>query len=138
MQGAPLSRASMLPALPPSPSMCLAVFRETPLVSQDDLSWLLKEVPRWSLSGDGRELRRSFVARNFQAALAFLNAAGEVAEAEGHHPDFHLTNYRNVEMVVSTHAAGGLTHFDFVLAAKLDQVPVEYSPKWLRENPQPE
>jgi 4a-hydroxytetrahydrobiopterin dehydratase len=28
------------------------------------------------------------------AALRFFNKVGEVAEAEGHHPDLHLTNYR--------------------------------------------
>ena len=57
-----------------------------------------------------------------------------VAEAEGHHPDFHLTNYRDVRVDVTTHAIGGLSLHDFVLAAKLDTVEVTYSPKWLREN----
>ncbi len=45
---------------------------------------------------------------------------------------------RDVEVVVTTHAAGGLTHFDFVLAAKLDELEVDYSPKWLREHPLPD
>ena len=53
---------------------------------------------------------------------------------EGHHPDLHLTNYRDVELVISTHAIGGLSLFDFILAAKMDQVEVTYSPKWVREN----
>lgn len=63
-------------------------------MAPEDLDWLLREVPRWSLSADGKALSRKFVARNFKSALAFFNDAGEVAEAEGHHPDFHLTNYR--------------------------------------------
>ncbi|KAG1661785.1 hypothetical protein FOA52_003706 [Chlamydomonas sp. UWO 241] len=111
--------------------------RNTPLVSAADRAWLFKEVPRWELSPGSTSMSRRFTAKSFSSALAFFNAAGEVAEAEGHHPDLHLTNYRDVEVVVTTHAAGGLTHFDFVLAAKLDKVPVEYSPKWLRENPEP-
>lgn len=49
----------------------------------------------------------------------------------------HAAPLRDVEVVISTHAAGGLTQFDFVLAAKLDTVPIDYSPKWLRENPEP-
>ena len=47
--------------------------------------------------------------------------------------DRHLTDYRTVEVVVSTHSVGGLTMLDLILAAKLDEVDVEYSPKWLRE-----
>jgi 4a-hydroxytetrahydrobiopterin dehydratase len=65
--------------------------------------------------------------------LSFFNLASQIAEAEGHHPDLHLTNYREVRVVLSTHAVGGLTLPDLVLAAKLDALPVEYSPKWLRE-----
>ena len=57
-----------------------------------------------------------------------------MAEAEGHHPDLHLTNFRDVSITVSTHVVGGITQPDIILAAKLDAVPVEYSPKWLREN----
>lgn len=42
--------------------------------------------------------------------------------------------HRDVEVVLSTHAIGALSMHDFVLAARIDQVPVEYSPKWLREH----
>lgn len=99
------------------------------------MKWLLPAVPRWGVSSDGKLLTRNFTARNFTAAMDFFNQVAVIAEREGHHPDLHLTNYRDVEVVVSTHAAGGLTQFDFVLAAKLDTIPVDYSPKWLKENP---
>lgn len=69
-----------------------------------------------------------------QCAMDFINGVSAVAEEEGHHPDFHLTNYRDVRVDVTTHAIGGLSLHDFVLAAKLDQIEVTYSPKWLREN----
>ena len=49
------------------------------------------------------------------------------------HPDLHLTSWRNVRVDLSTHAIGGLSMPDLVLAAKIDAIPVEYSPKWLRE-----
>ncbi|MFO0929868.1 MAG: 4a-hydroxytetrahydrobiopterin dehydratase [Gemmataceae bacterium] len=49
---------------------------------------------------------------------------GQVAEAEGHHPDLHLTGYRNVAVELSTHAIGGLSENDFILAARIDQLPV--------------
>jgi 4a-hydroxytetrahydrobiopterin dehydratase len=95
---------------------------------------LLRALPAWTLSADGSRLVRAFVARNFVAALSFLNAVGKVAEEEGHHPDLHLTDYRSVEIVVATHEGGSrVTMADLVLAAKIDLLPADYSPKWLRD-----
>ena len=54
-----------------------------------------------------------------------------------HHPDLHITGYRNVEVVLWTHAVGGLTENDLIMAELIDQgVKVAYSPKWLREHPE--
>jgi 4a-hydroxytetrahydrobiopterin dehydratase len=49
----------------------------------------------------------------------------QIAEAEDHHPDLHLTGYRNVTIELSTHAISGLSENDFVLAARIDELPVE-------------
>lgn len=107
---------------------------ETPPVPADELPRLLAALPAWRLSADGATLSRAFVARNFLAALDFFARVGEVAEREAHHPDLHLTDYRRVEVVVATHAGGArVTMADLVLAAKIDAVPAEYSPKWLKE-----
>lgn len=67
--------------------------------------------------------------------MACLQAYGEAADALGHHPDLHITSYRTVTVELTTHARGGITINDFIVAAKLDAIPVTYSPKWLRENP---
>jgi pterin-4a-carbinolamine dehydratase len=81
-------------------------------------------------------LNRKFTAKNFQAALDAINAMGAIAEREGHHPNFHLTNYRDVEVEIWTHSLNGLTRNDFVLADMISsEVKIEYSPKWLREHP---
>ena len=48
-----------------------------------------------------------------------------------------FTGWRNVAIELSTHAIGGLSLPDLVLAAKIDAVPVEYSPKWLKDNSAP-
>ena len=48
----------------------------------------------------------------------------EVAEDEGHHPDLHLEGYRNVWIELYTHAIGGLSENDFILAAKIDKLPI--------------
>lgn len=59
---------------------------------------------------------------DFQAALDFVNQVGELAEQENHHPDIHITDYKNVKVVLTTHAIGGLSENDFILAAKIDQL----------------
>jgi len=75
------------------------------------------------------------LTRARDAAVDYINLLAALAEAETHHPDVHLTEYRNVRVVLWTHSAGGLALPDFVLAAKLDALPwADYSPKWLREN----
>ena len=54
---------------------------------------------------------------NRQAALDYIAAVGAVAEDSGHHPDLHLTSYRTVEVRLSTHAVGGITNNDLIVAA---------------------
>jgi 4a-hydroxytetrahydrobiopterin dehydratase len=84
---------------------------------------LLSAVPQWTLTADGRRIRREWRVKDFAAALAFFNRIAQVAETEDHHPDLHLTRYRHVAVELWTHAVGGLTMNDFVLAAKIDTLP---------------
>ena len=58
--------------------------------------------------------------RDFSTGLDFFRRIEDVANAEDHHPDLHLTNYRDVTVELSTHAVGGLTDNDFIMAAKID------------------
>ena len=76
----------------------------------------------WSLVG-GKALRQKLVMRDFAAAIAFIRAVAKTAESEGHHPDLHLTGYRHLAVEISTHAIGGLSLNDFILAAKIDALP---------------
>lgn len=91
----------------------------------DEVRENLRAVPQWRLSDDGKRICRDWRVKNFATALDFFARVGQVAEAEDHHPDLHLTGYRNVAIELSTHAVGGLTENDFILAAKIDQLPVE-------------
>ena len=81
-------------------------------------------MPAWGLTPDGGRIRHEWRVKDFEAALDFFRRVGEVAESEGHHPDLHLVGYRNVAVEIWTHAVGGLTENDFILAAKIDQLPV--------------
>ncbi|WP_153558642.1 4a-hydroxytetrahydrobiopterin dehydratase [Roseimaritima sediminicola] len=91
-------------------------------MQEADVQQHLAAVPAWSLSGDGRAIGRKCKRKNFVQAMDVLNRAAEIAEAEQHHPDLHLTGYRHVEIVLTTHAIGGLSENDFIVAAKLDAV----------------
>jgi 4a-hydroxytetrahydrobiopterin dehydratase len=66
-------------------------------------------------------LEKSYAFKDFKEALAFTNAVGEIAEAEGHHPDIALA-WGKVGLTIWTHKIDGLTESDFVLAAKADAV----------------
>ncbi|NCN52304.1 4a-hydroxytetrahydrobiopterin dehydratase [Candidatus Parcubacteria bacterium] len=81
---------------------------------------LLTQIPDWSVSEDTKTISRSYTFADFKEALAFVNRVGEIAESEGHHPDIHLTDYKNVRIDLSTHAILGLSNNDFILAAKID------------------
>ncbi len=102
---------------------CQACEGGTPPLTRDEASALLPEISdRWSISENGRSLQRTITFKNFARAMAFLNRVAEVAESEGHHPDFCLQNWNQVSLTLSTHAIGGLSRNDFILAAKVDGV----------------
>jgi 4a-hydroxytetrahydrobiopterin dehydratase len=85
----------------------------------------LKQIPAWQVVEEGRRIRRTWRVKDFVTALDYFRRIGDLAEAENHHPDLHLTNYRDVAIEIWTHAIGGLSENDFILAAKIDQLPVE-------------
>lgn len=89
-----------------------------------EVQGLLPSVPDWNTSSDGKRIRREWRVRDFLEALGFFQRVAEIAEVEDHHPDLHLVGYRNVTIESWTHAVGGLTENDFILAAKIDRVPV--------------
>lgn len=88
-------------------------------LSADDIADHLQALPNWLLAGD--KLQRRLEFEDFVAAMRFVNAMASVAEEQRHHPDFSV-HYNQVEVKVWTHAVGGLSLNDFVLAAKLDQI----------------
>eukprot|EP00931_Biecheleriopsis_adriatica_P123105 TRINITY_DN98169_c0_g1_i1.p1 TRINITY_DN98169_c0_g1~~TRINITY_DN98169_c0_g1_i1.p1 ORF type:complete len:423 (+),score=71.61 TRINITY_DN98169_c0_g1_i1:39-1271(+) len=90
---------------------------------------------RFEINEEQALLRRAFIAKNFAEAMSFLNGAASIAENMGHHPNMSISGYRNVTIDVYTHSVSGITDLDFELAAKLDAVPVAYSPKFLKDHP---
>jgi 4a-hydroxytetrahydrobiopterin dehydratase len=96
-----------------------------PVLTSEQVRTYLAELPQWKATADGKRIRREWRVKDFPTALDFFNRVGKIAEAEDHHPDLHLTGYRNVAIEIGTHAIDGLSENDFILAAKIDQEPVE-------------
>ena len=94
-------------------------------LSADEVRAFAAHLPNWTLTADGRRIRRDWRVKDFAAGLDFFVRVGRLAESEGHHPDLHLVAYRQAAIEIWTHAAGGLTENDFILAAKIDELPVE-------------
>ena len=101
---------------------CVPCEGGVPTLTPDEVNGLLVSLPKWTVTEDGLRIRRTWTARNFLAAIDFFTKVAALAEAEGHHPDLHLEGYRNVAVEVWTHAIGGLSENDFILAAKIDGV----------------
>ncbi|MEX2187764.1 MAG: 4a-hydroxytetrahydrobiopterin dehydratase [Pirellulales bacterium] len=91
----------------------------------DEANDQLSKLTGWYLTHDGQRIRKDWTVKNFMAGMAFFNRVAELAEADGHHPDVHLWGYRNAWIELWTHAIGGLSENDFILAAKIDLLPVE-------------
>ena len=74
----------------------------------------------WQVVGE-RQLEKEYRFKDFREALGFTNKVGELAEAQGHHPDIYLA-WGKVKLSIWTHKINGLTESDFVLAAKADKL----------------
>ena len=82
---------------------------------------LLRDVPGWELV-DGKAIRRTVTCKDFLDAVSLIQRIAPIAEAQDHHPDLHLTRYKRLTIELSTHAIGGLSENDFILAAKINHL----------------
>ena len=94
-------------------------------LSHDEAAAGLHQLDGWRISHDGLRLEKEWLVKTFMDGIHFINRVAEIAEDEGHHPEIHITGFRHVWIEIWTHAVGGLTENDFILAAKIDQLPVE-------------
>jgi len=104
-----------------SDKRCVACEGGIPPLTDEEVSRYIKETPEWHADGNF-SISRSFTFKDFKEALAFANKVGAIAEEEGHHPDLNLFAYKNLLVTLSTHAIGGLSENDFIVAAKVDRL----------------
>ena len=89
----------------------------TPILSEEEIEERLRSLEGWGRAENCIEKKYEF--KNFLRAMSFVNAVAYIAESTGHHPDIEI-HYREVTLRNWTHAAGGITEYDFALATNID------------------
>ena len=99
---------------------CVPCHGRTPALSADEAQALLGQLDGWE-AVEQHHLAKDYKFANFADALAFVNRVGATAEQEGHHPDITF-GWGYARITIYTHAIGGLSESDFILAAKIDEI----------------
>lgn len=107
---------------------CEACDGDVPALSAEQCHQFLADLGGdWKVVED-HHLINQYIFDDFKQALAFTNQVGELAESQWHHPDI-LLSWGKVQITIFTHKVDGLTESDFILAAKIDQLPGAAFPK---------
>ncbi len=100
---------------------CVPCKGGVPPLAGEELARLSRELGgNWRVI-NGHHLEKEYLFKNFREALSVTVKLGELAEAEGHHPDIYLA-WGKVKVTLWTHKIDGLTESDFILAAKADRL----------------
>jgi 4a-hydroxytetrahydrobiopterin dehydratase len=99
-----------------------------PPLTPDQVAEYQAQVPDWAVRDDDRRIERTYRFKNFAEAFAFVKGAGDLSEAEGHHPDITF-GWGYVTLSLQTKKIKGLHENDFVMAAKLDELAREGAEK---------
>ena len=106
-------------ATPLAERRCAVCRPGTPTLPDQEVKRLLEQLDGWQV--EGALLIKTVKFKGFMPGVRLVDRIAEVAEAEAHHPDLHLS-YGSLRIELTTHAAGGLTENDFILAAKIDRL----------------
>lgn len=87
----------------------------------EEFTTYLAMVNDWQVV-ENKQIEKTFVMKDFLSAISFINSIAQIAEDEGHHPDVLLHNWNKVKIMLTTHAIGGLSINDFILASKIDRL----------------
>jgi len=108
-------------AAPLAKKKCIPCEGNVPQLSEAEAMELLKQLDDWSLIDEAHLLAKRFRFKDFAHTMEFLNKVAAIAEEEGHHPDLTVS-YGSATVELMTHAIGGLSENDFIVAAKIDEL----------------
>lgn len=102
-----------------SQKKCVPCEGGTKPLAPDKISEYVKAVnPQWQVI-ENKSIKRKYKFKDFRQSLDFVVKVANLAESEGHHPDITI-NYNKVTLELTTHAIGGLSENDFIMAVKID------------------
>ncbi|MBS3903133.1 MAG: 4a-hydroxytetrahydrobiopterin dehydratase [Anaplasmataceae bacterium] len=104
-----------------SDKKCVACEGGTPPLTPEEIKHYQSQLREpWEVVDD-KKIRKNFNFKDFKEAMSFVNKIANIAENEGHHPDIFIF-YNQVRIELWTHAVGGLSENDFILAAKIEKI----------------
>jgi 4a-hydroxytetrahydrobiopterin dehydratase len=107
-----------------SAKKCKPCDGNTAALNREQAAQMLKEVSTaWVLTESAHAIRREFAFRDFYRTMSFVNALAHIANIEDHHPDLEV-GYNYCRVQFTTHSIKGLSENDFIVAAKIDRIPL--------------
>ena len=98
---------------------CVPCEGGTKPLPKEEVFKYLADAPGWNITDDFKMIFKEFKFKDFIGAINFVERVADVANMEDHHPDIHVY-YNKVILELWTHAIGGLSENDFIVAAKVD------------------
>jgi 4a-hydroxytetrahydrobiopterin dehydratase len=99
---------------------CVPCRGGVPPMKGEQINEMSSQLPDWQVVNE-HHLQRAYSFKDFRETLDFVDRVGELAEAQGHHPDICF-GWGKADITIWTHKIDGLTESDFVLAAKIDKL----------------
>lgn len=93
-----------------------------PLPQEEVAKYLTLLKTPWHVGDEGKKIEKKFQFHDFKESMVFVDKVAQLAESEGHHPDIEIS-YNKVEIELTTHAIGGLSVNDFIMASKIEAMP---------------
>jgi thiol peroxidase len=113
-------KSKPLPKVDVASHHCVPCEAGTPPYTQEEIDKRMPEISGWELV-EGKKLVKEFKFKDFVEAKFFFDLLAVIAEEQGHHPNFTLI-YNKLKVTTTTHAAGGLTNNDFLMAKIIDDL----------------
>lgn len=114
----PIGRLTKIADDLPSPAQLMSAMR----LGRDEIQAAMRSLPGWSYEVRTRSIVTERRLGSFMEAVQLIRRIARLAERADHHPDLHLTRYRHLKIVLTTHSAKGVTRLDLALAAKIESL----------------
>src|SRR3989344_5847568 len=100
---------------------CVPCEGGVPILGEEEIKNYMPQLKEGWVVLAGQRIQKLFKFKDFKEAMEFVTKIADLAESEGHHPNITI-DYSKVNIVIWTHAIGGLSENDFILAAKIDKI----------------